>query len=183
MRRNHDESEHARTAKPSKVSETEQFALIIEEAHASQRRVIEENAPIVRRTEVRAHMRRVPGEPLPTGEERKKAALDAHDLNAHKRAAKEWVREELRKLYASRCNDRIRFPVPFVNADDAKRLLDNWPQRPRELDAIEGHWRGTIFKKGFEHTGGRRPTVRDELKGTELPDWRPIAVSESEAAA
>jgi hypothetical protein len=134
-----------------------------------------ELTPITRRTTVRAHLRRIEGPPLSSGEKRKQDALAKHERNAVKRRAVEYLRARLVMLYRSRDTNRITWPIPYVNADDAVRLFNQWAHRPTILDTIGGYWRGPVFKRGFEKIKGlSHPSLRDELKGTDLPAWRPL---------
>ena len=129
--------------------------------------------PIVRRTSVRAHQRLIQGPPLPSGEQLKAEATAAHELNRVKMVAVEYVRDRLAELYRSRDNDPVRFPVPFVNADDITTIVRGWAECPAVLHSIPGHWKGSVFKKGFVKVRGlEHPSVRASAKGTSLPAWR-----------
>jgi hypothetical protein len=133
-----------------------------------------EPEPPVRRVPVRAHMRTVEGPPAPSGEERKAAALEQHELDALKRRAIVYVRAKLLELYRSRV---AWDPNPGVSADDAAKILDAWPDFPTELRAISGNWKGAIFAgKGWERTGRVVKSKRDHMNGTDLPVWRPAGV-------
>lgn len=128
--------------------------------------------PVVRRVPVRSHLRRVDGPPAPTGDSKKKAALDAHELDRVKALAIEHVRGKLAELYRTREMQPMRFPIPFVNADDIARILADWPHRPKLLDTIDGTWKGAIMRKGFVMTGQSDPSLRPHMNGTRLPRWR-----------
>lgn len=121
-------------------------------------------APRVHRTHVRAHLRTVKGTPQPATH--REPSSDAVAL------ALEYVRGKLAELYRSRAATWPKDRTPFVNADDAARLLREWPACPRE--AIDGpqDWRGSIFRKGWVKTGTYSPSLRKHMRATDLPGWR-----------
>lgn len=124
----------------------------------------------VHRTHVRAHLRTVKHAPVPG------AALRDRALASHSPAvtlALDYVRRKLAELYRSRAATWPAERVPYVNADDAARLLREWPECPREIHEL-GHqnWRGQIFRKGFVRTGTSAPALRKHMRATDLPGWR-----------
>lgn len=147
----------------------------------------------VRRTEVRAHLRRVAGSPLPSGAARKDAAQEAHELAPFKREAIAYLRRELVFVYDRRMRQwrasgvwhpfsidsqktAAMYDEPYLTADDVDAVLREWPRRPRILDTINGQWKGPTFKVGFEKTGRSVESRRPHMKATTLPCWRPVKV-------
>jgi hypothetical protein len=130
-------------------------------------------APRVHRTHVRAHLRTVRNA-QPTGAALKDKALTLPPSSAVA-IALEYVRTKLAELYRSRASTWPKERTPYVNSDDAARLLREWAECPREIHHL-GHqnWRGQIFRKGFTRTGTSSPALRKHMKGTDLPGWRAV---------
>jgi hypothetical protein len=131
-----------------------------------------EPVPPVRRVEVGAHMRTLPGAPKPDGATRKAGALDDHERQAAKRAAIVHVRARLLGLYRSRVATN---PKASVNADDVDAILRAWPQFDPQLRDGSQNWRGVIFAgKGWERTGEWARSKRPEMNNHLNPCWRPV---------
>src|SRR4051812_36838763 len=81
-------------------------------------------APRVHRTHVRAHLRTVKGTPQPATH--REPSSDAVTL------ALEYVRGKLAELYRSRVATWPAYRPAFVNADDAAKILREWPECPQE---------------------------------------------------
>lgn len=127
----------------------------------------------VHRTHVRAHLRTVK-HAQPSGAALKERALTLPP-SAAVSIALEYVRAKLAELYRSRVATWPKERTPYVNSDDAARLLREWAECPREIHHL-GHqnWRGQIFRKGFARTGTSSPALRKHMKGTDLPGWRAL---------
>lgn len=131
-----------------------------------------EPAPPVRRTEVAAHMRTLPGSPKPGGAARRASAVGDHELQAAKRAAIVHVRAGLLGLYRSRL---ATDPNASVNADDVDAILRAWPQFDPKLRDGSQNWRGAIFAgKGWVRTGAWVASKRAEMNNHMNPCWRPV---------
>jgi hypothetical protein len=122
-------------------------------------------APRVHRTAVRAHLRTVKGS-LPV-------AAPAHTPSEAVTIALDYVRAKLAELYRSRAASWSKERTPFVNADDAARILREWAECPSEIHHL-GHqnWRGHIFRAGWVKTGTYSPSLRKHMRATDLPGWR-----------
>ena len=129
-------------------------------------------APVTHVVEVRAHLRTVAGERPPTGAERRDAALANQEAREASAKALAYVRAKLADLYRSRV--RANAGTQGVTADDADRILKEWPHFPRELAALpKQNWRGAIFNpRDWEKTGASITATRGHLNGTSLPLWR-----------
>jgi hypothetical protein len=126
---------------------------------------------------VRALVRRVRGDAPPSGAERRDAALSAHEQHEAKALALAYVREKLAGLYQERVSAALFLredqTVVGVTADDIDAILHRWPEYPRELRDLPGHWKGTVFRGGdWELTGQRIRSARAHMRATELPVWR-----------
>lgn len=125
--------------------------------------------------EVRAHLRTIGGEGPPSGREKRDTALANQEAKGAAAKALAYVRGQLANLYRSRVRSS-----PFcltdhgVTADDADRILKDWPQFPRELTELpKQNWRGAIFNPlDWEKTGISVPATRGHMNGTTLPLWR-----------
>jgi hypothetical protein len=143
--------------------------------HYGQKPVIADNGPLfdVHEVPVRAHMRTVkgakPADALP-------GVMASFDADDSVQRAKAYVREKLAELYRERCN-AFRMGAQsvegYVTADDADRLLREWPQFPKDLLSRESQaWRGSIFRGGGWYKTGRHVNAtRAHMNGTELPCW------------
>jgi hypothetical protein len=131
--------------------------------------------PVTHQVEVRAHLRSVSGQAPPSGRDRRDTALAGHEGREASAVALAYVREKLAELYRSRVRALPSFPEKHgVTADDADRILKEWPQFPRELLALpKQNWRGAIFTaKHWERTGRMVRSAREHLNATDLPVWR-----------
>jgi hypothetical protein len=138
-----------------------------------------EAAPM-RRTPVRAHMRRVQGPPPPTGAQLRDAALVRMTADAATQHALEYVRAKLVELYRMRVAAWPSNQTPFVNADDVARIIREWPECPPEIHARRSQdWRGAVFRKGWAKTGTYSRSLRPHMRATDLPGWRPLDAAES----
>jgi hypothetical protein len=142
--------------------------------------------PVTHQVEVRAHLRAVPGERPATGAERRDAALAGHETRDASSRALAYVRDKLAELYRSRVRALPSFPERhFVTADDADRILREWPQFPKELlELPKQNWRGAIFTRGtWERTGRLVSSKREHLNATDLPCWRLRDAAQREQAS
>ena len=123
---------------------------------------------------VRAHTRRVRGEAPPSGAERRDAALSAHEQHEAKAVALAYVREKLEALYRERAlASRWTGEEPGVTADDADRILREWPEYPRALATMGNNWRGSIWRPSvWEKTGRSITAKRGHMHATSLPCWK-----------
>jgi hypothetical protein len=145
-----------------------------------------EPEPITHAVPVRAHMRAVPGEAPPSGRERRDAALAGHETRDASAKALAYVRGKLAELYRSRVRALPSFPERHgVTADDADRILREWPQFPKELlELPKQNWRGAIFNpRQWEKTGQSVPATRDHMNSTTLPLWRLRSDAQQERAS
>lgn len=145
-----------------------------------------EPEPVTHQVEVRAHLRAVPGERPATGAERRDAALAGHETRDASSRALAYVRDKLAELYRSRVRALPSFPEKHgVTADDADRILKEWPQFPRELLALpKQNWRGAIFNpRHWEKTGQSVPAKRGHMNATTLPLWRLRDAAQQERAS
>lgn len=128
----------------------------------------------VRRTAVRAHLRRVKGSPPPSGAERRDAALSRHLEREAVRHARAYVRARLLELYRARA---ATDPNASVSADDADVILRAWPECPPEIFALRSQaWRGSLFTGGaWVRTGERIVSIRPGMHAHDYPTWRPRA--------
>ena len=139
--------------------------------------------PVVHVVEVRAHLRTIPGDAPLTGRQRRDAALANHEADDAKRTAVTYLRAQLAALYRTRCVDPTWRTDPFCSADDIEILLRNWAACPRILHEIPGHWKGAIFRAGWQQTGRSVNSVRPRMNATSLPCWRLRDDVEREGAA
>lgn len=133
-----------------------------------------EPAPRIYHTTVRAHPRRVRGEPPTSGAALRDAALAKLAAAPSAKLALAYVRAKLADLYRSRAATWPAHQTPYVNADDADRLLREWSECPPEIHAKGNqNWRGSIFRgKCWRLTGTSQPALRKHMHGTTIPGWR-----------
>jgi hypothetical protein len=101
--------------------------------------------------------------------------LAGHETRDASAKALAYVREKLAELYRSRVRALPSFPESHgVTADDADRILREWPHFPRELlELPKQSWRGAIFNpRMWERTGRMIRSTREHLNATDLPVWR-----------
>jgi hypothetical protein len=141
---------------------------------------VESDTPAMRprRVPVRAHLRTVAGEAPPSGRQLRDAALADHEADEAKAAAIAYLREHLTALYQSRAATWPASETPFVNADDADRLLREWAECPAAIyDLRSQNWKGAVFARGFARTGTHQRSLRRHMRATELPGWKPLTPS------
>jgi hypothetical protein len=129
----------------------------------------------IRKTPVRAHMRRVQGPPPPTGAELRDAGIAKATKTPATKTALQYVRAKLLELYHERAAEWPAHRTPYVNADDADRLIRQWAECPPEIHQKQSqNWRGAVFRTGWTRTVGDTPSLRKHMRATALPGWRPI---------
>lgn len=125
---------------------------------------------------VRAHLRTLPGEAPPSGEDRRDTIMSEFDNDSAVQKAKRHVQRELATLYRERemaFRLGARSEIAYVTADDADAVLCRWPQRPKELDERGNNWRSVIFRGGaWKRIRGKVvPSHRDRMHATDLACW------------
>lgn len=139
----------------------------------------ESPAPVVpiaqgptRKVKVRAHRRTVRGPAEPTGEARRDAALATFTADEALRDARAYVRDQLAALYRTRVAWYAERPDRwYVTADDVADILEAWADYPETVRARPGHWKGSLFRKGWRLTGRSVPSTRKHMHATTLPCW------------
>ena len=123
--------------------------------------------------EVRAHLRKVPGPPPPSGDERRDGVLAQMETREPVKIALDYAREKLVALFKSR-QSWMTGDKHFVTADDADKIWREWAQFPVELRDANANWKGSTFNaKGWKRIPGRTtPSLRDRMNRTDLALWQ-----------
>lgn len=135
----------------------------------------------VHRVPVVAHTRAVKGHAKPDGLQRRDRAHAAHEKDADRARALEYVRGELRALYERK--RRMYYDTPadiYVTSDDAFAILQRWAEMPPALRAAKTQaWMGAIFRApGWAKIPNRMvksdPVLRPSNHGAVIACWRVV---------